>query len=156
LKVKGNNPDGAAWQIGIDRPSGENLQRELNAIISLTDAAMATSGNYRKFYEKEGKRFSHTLDPETGYPAEQQLLSATVIADKCYKADALATAFMVMGLEKTKQFLKENKKFQAYLIYAGEGEKFEVFSTEGMKEKKKNTLALSKLNLPIFLTSQLS
>jgi len=117
LKVKGKNADGEAWRIGIDRPVDDNQARELIAIIKLEDAAMATSGNYRKFYEVDGKRYSHTIDPQNGYPVQHNLLSATVISDDCYRADALATAFMVMGTEKAIEFLKQ-KDDLAYLIYS--------------------------------------
>lgn len=119
LKVKGTNADDKSWRIGIDRPVDENQDRELIAIINLEDAAMATSGNYRKYYEVDGKKYSHTIDPESGYPVQHSLLSATVISEDCYRADALATAFMVLGKEKAIEFLKGSNDL-AYLIYAKE------------------------------------
>lgn len=135
LKVKGKNKRDEAWIIGIDSPDGENLERKLVDRIQLKDAAMATSGNYRKFYEVEGERFSHTLDPLTGFPAKNKILSATVIAKDAGVADAMATAFMVMGMEKAKQYLKAHKELEAYFIYVGEGNSFNSYITEGLKEQ---------------------
>ena len=84
---------------------------------------MATSGNYRNFYYKDGKRYAHTIDPKTGYPVQHSILSATVLASNCTVADGYATAFMVMGLEKTQQLLERHPELMAYLIYdAGNGE----------------------------------
>lgn len=131
LKVMGLNAKDSLWRIGIDRPEGENLERKLSAIIPLDNKAMATSGNYRKFYEKDGKRYSHTIDPISGFPVEHTLLSATVIAEDCYKADALATAFMVMGLDQAKTFLDQNTGFEAILIYEENG-KLETFVSSGL------------------------
>jgi thiamine biosynthesis lipoprotein len=116
LKVKGLNADSTAWRIGIDRPQEGNSERALIAIIELKDAAMATSGNYRKYYEVDGNRYSHTIDPATGYPVQHKLLSATVISEDCYRADALATAFMVMGKENAISLLERSTDL-AYLIY---------------------------------------
>lgn len=130
LKVMGLNAKDSLWRIGIDKPQGENLERKLSAIIPLDNKAMATSGNYRKFYEKNGKRYSHTINPITGFPVKHTLLSATVIADDCYKADALATAFMVMGLEQAKLFLEQNKEFEVVLIYEEGGELKTFVSSE--------------------------
>lgn len=135
LKVKGKNKFGDWWIIGIDQPQDENLERKLAERISLENLAMATSGNYRKYYEIDGKRYSHTLNPKTGYPAENNLLSATVVSKDCGMADALATAFMVMGGEKAKEYLKEHPEVQAHLILAKEGDSFESFTTDKMKSR---------------------
>ena len=104
--VKGKNPKMKNWRIGINKPIEDSLSvnQELQTILEITDAAMATSGNYRKFYYKDGKRYAHTIDPRLGYPIQHSILSATVIAKDCTTADAYATAFMVMGLEKAKQY----------------------------------------------------
>ncbi|MCB0802928.1 MAG: FAD:protein FMN transferase [Flavobacteriales bacterium] len=118
LKVKGKNKNGVYWRIGIDKPVDENLGHELSHIISLNNKAMATSGNYRKFYEINGEKYSHTLSPKTGYPVKHKLLSATVIAEDCIDADAYGTSFMVLGLEKSKEILKLHPELQAVLIYA--------------------------------------
>lgn len=133
LRVTGNNPDGKLWRIGIDKPIENNTSRELQTIIELKDKALATSGNYRKFYTENGIKFSHTINPSTGYPAKNKLLSATVIANNCMDADAYATAFMVMGLAESKAFLNKHPELSAYLIYSGNSKGFEVFSTDSMQ-----------------------
>ena len=98
--VKGVNPKNNLWRIGINKPIDDSLsvRQDLQTVLDLTDLGMATSGNYRNFYYKDGKKYAHTIDPRTGYPVQHNILSATVIAEDCMTADALATAFMVMGL----------------------------------------------------------
>jgi thiamine biosynthesis lipoprotein len=130
LRCKGKNSKGNYWNIGIDKPI-ENLQkREMQTIVPLKNKAMATSGNYRKFYEKDGVKYSHTIDPKTGWPVKHQLLSATVIADDAMTADAFATVFMVMGKDKAIEFLEihKNLNLQVYLIFQNK-DKLEVYST---------------------------
>lgn len=120
LRSKGKNAEGKDWRVGIDQPNeNSNAQnRELTAIAKISGQAIATSGNYRKFFEYNGEKYSHTIDPKTGYPVKHNLLSATVIANSCSKADAYATAFMVMGTDQTKQFLKINdEELKVHLIY---------------------------------------
>lgn len=136
VRAKGKNEREQYWKLGIDKPIDINADHELQAIITLVNRSMATSGNYRKFYEKDGVRYSHTIDPFTGYPVQHSLLSATVLADDCASADAFATAFMVMGAEKTKEFLEKNKKFKldVYLIYSGENGEFKTWFSKGIKE----------------------
>jgi thiamine biosynthesis lipoprotein len=111
-----------------------NSERVIKATLKIADKAIATSGNYRKFYEKDGVRYSHTINPKTGYPVEHSLLSATVVADSASIADAYATAFMVMGLAKTKAFLKTHPRLEVYLIYSDSSSKFQSWSTAGMNE----------------------
>ena len=104
---RGVNAAGEPWRIAVDRPivgSGAE-DRVLETVVSVQDRAICTSGSYRKFYERDGRRFSHTIDPATGWPAENGLLSATVLAPTAAYADALATAFMVLGAEQTRGFL---------------------------------------------------
>jgi FAD:protein FMN transferase len=138
IRVKGLNRDGVAWRIGIDKPieESDHENRELQEIIQLKNRSVATSGSYRKFYIKNGEKYSHTLNPKTGYPVKHNLLSATVVADDCGTADALATAFMVMGVEKGKKFLKDNPqlKTDVYLIFTNEKDRLEVFYTAGFAE----------------------
>ncbi len=136
VRAKGKNEREQYWKLGIDKPIDINADHELQAIITLVNRSMATSGNYRKFYEKDGVRYSHTIDPFTGYPVQHSLLSATVLADDCASADAFATAFMVMGVEKTKEFLEKNKnlKLDVYLIFSGENGKFNTWFSKGVKE----------------------
>ncbi|NQT78685.1 MAG: FAD:protein FMN transferase [Bacteroidetes bacterium] len=131
----GEKPGIGPWVIGIEKPSMDEFsERELEASITLTNRAMATSGNYRKFYEENGIRYSHTINPETGYPVTHTLLSASVIADDCGSADAYATAFMVMGLDKSVEFLESRTELEAFFIYSGENGKLETYVTEGMED----------------------
>lgn len=126
IKVNGNKENGDKWVIGIDKPVAEEKGRPLQKKLQFgIDKAIATSGNYRKFYVKDGKKYPHTIDPRTGMPVTHQLLSATVIADNCAMADAMATAFMVMGDSATQQFVIEHPELDlaVYLISdAGDGE----------------------------------
>ena len=133
ISTKGRNDKGNIWRIGIDKPLEGNITpgANLQAILQLNRKSLATSGNYRKFYEKNGIKYAHTINPRTGYPAISNLLSATVIADDCMTADAYATAFMVMGLEKSIEFLNRNKSLDAYLIYNDEKGKYKIYYTEG-------------------------
>ncbi len=134
LKAKGTNMQDTLWRIGIDRPLPNLAAREIEAIVNLDNKALATSGNYRKFYERDGKKYSHTINPKTGYPVEHNLLSATVVTKECAYADAYATAFMVMGLDKSKEFLVEHKELEALLIYGDETGGLQTFITDGLKE----------------------
>ncbi|WP_411275091.1 FAD:protein FMN transferase [Daejeonella sp.] len=123
------------WTVGIDRPDEvQGAERKLQAIVQLENRALATSGNYRKFYEEDGMKYAHIIDPRTGYPAKQNILSATVLADDAMSADAYATAFMVMGLDRAKEFLQENKdlKLDVFFVYAEDG-KWKTFQSDGMK-----------------------
>ncbi len=127
------------WKVGIDHPTqNTSSERKLEAIIELNNRALCTSGNYRKFYEEDGKRFAHILDPRTGFPARQNILSATVIADDAMTADAYATSFMVMGLERSKQFLAENKdlNLEVFFIY-DENNTWKTYTSESLKNKLK-------------------
>ncbi len=136
VRAKGKNDRNQFWKIGIDRPQEGNMLpgSDLQAIISLRNRSLATSGNYRKFYEKDGIKFVHTVNPKTGYPVISNLLSATIVSNDCMTADAYATAFMVFGLDRSMAFLKENKFLDAYLIYADEEGKFRVFATQGLQK----------------------
>ena len=127
---------GGWWKIGIDKPLENIDEREIEAIIELKNKALATSGSYRKFYEKDGIKYSHTIDPKTGYPVQHSLLSATVVANDCMTADAYATAFMVMGMEKSRAFLKENKDLDldVYFIYSTEAGEWTTYYSEGLEE----------------------
>lgn len=118
--TKGKNPEGHPWQIGISQPidATPNTNSKIQTILSLENAAMATSGNYRNFYERNGRKYAHTIDPRTGRPVQHSLLSATVLAPNCATADAYATAFMVLGMEKAKEVLSKHKELHAYFIYA--------------------------------------
>jgi thiamine biosynthesis lipoprotein len=134
--LKGKNRIGKEWRMGIDKPFDGNMipGQSLQAIISITDKALATSGDYRRYYVEDGEKYSHTIDPKTGYSAKQNILSATVIAPNCMTADALATAFMVMGLEKTKEFLNRHPDIEAFLVYSDKNE-LKEFISENMKQR---------------------
>ncbi len=133
--VKGNNDKGEKWKIGINKPTQHALptEEDLQTLLSLTNCGIATSGNYRNFYIKDGKKYAHSIDPKTGYPVQHSLLSATVISQSCAKSDALATAFMVMGLDKAKAFVETHKDIQVYFIYADEKGNYQVWMSDGMK-----------------------
>lgn len=133
--VKGKNPHRNLWSIGINKPVEDSLaaNQELQTILNLTGAGIATSGNYRNYYYKDGKKYAHTIDPRTGYPVQHSLLSATVIARDCMTADALATSFMVMGLEESVAFCSEHPDIDAFFIYSDEQGKIHTRNTKGMK-----------------------
>lgn len=134
--VQGKNPKDGLWRIGINKPIDDSLSvnQEIQTVLELTDRGMATSGNYRNFYYKDGKKYAHTIDPRTGYPVQHSILSSTVIAEDCMTADALATAFMVMGLKEAETLCKAHPMIDAYFIYSGENGEFKTFFTEGMKK----------------------
>jgi len=135
VKARGVKPDGSFWKIGIEKPARQkNDERELKEIIVLKNKSVATSGSYRKFYEKDGVRYSHTIDPKTGYPVQHSLLSVSVVADNTALADAYATSFMVMGLERSKQFLRLHPELDAFFIYADDQGNYRTYATEGFKK----------------------
>lgn len=136
VRAKGKKNNDNYWTVGIDQPNEIPTNgRPLKAIIKLKDKALATSGNYRKFYVEGGQKRAHIIDPHTGYPAKHNLLSATVLASDCTTADAYATAFMVMGVEKAKQFLSAHKELQleVFFIYDENGA-WKTYSSEILKE----------------------
>lgn len=133
--AKGTKPDGELWKVGIENPKDNAQYGEgLKAIVTLKNRAMATSGNYRKFYEENGVRYSHTIDPKTGYPVQHSILSVSVLADDCASADAWATTFMVLGFERSMEILADNKTLEAYFIYSGKDGKMETHFTGGFKD----------------------
>lgn len=132
---KGLNAEGKKWRIGIDKPIDDstNTKNEIQTIVSISNIAITTSGNYRKFYYLKGKKYAHEIDPRTGYPVVHNLLSATVIAPTCIQADAYATAFMVMGVDSSLQICKSIPNMDCYLIYTDKNGKNQVVYTEGFK-----------------------
>ena len=114
---------GRPWRIGIDKPIDDatGAMREIGMVVELTSGALATSGNYRNFYIHDGKKYAHTIHPGTGYPVQQDILSASVYTDSCMKADAYATAFMVLGLEAAKEIVNRNPALEACFIYEQDG-----------------------------------
>ncbi|WMN05981.1 FAD:protein FMN transferase [Marivirga arenosa] len=135
LRVAGKNEKGDLWAIGIDDPKQEQNQSSKRvAIIKLENEAISTSGNYRKFFVHEGKKYGHSINPKTGYPIQRDIISATVVAPSCMEADAWSTAFMVTGLEKAKTILKKQKHLKAFFIYEDENGDLKQFSTENLSQ----------------------
>ncbi|HSG68524.1 MAG TPA: FAD:protein FMN transferase, partial [Bacteroidales bacterium] len=133
--ARGKKPSQGPWVVGIEKPSADEYsERKLETTLELKDKAMATSGSYRKFYEEDGIRYSHTIDPKTGYPVTHTLLSVSVIAADCGTADAWATAFMVMGVDKARDILASRDDLEAYFIYSGENGELETYITDGMRD----------------------
>ncbi|MCO5253974.1 MAG: FAD:protein FMN transferase [Bacteroidetes bacterium] len=122
LKARGYNPNGKIWKISIERPTDNKSMNSGMFELELNNKAMATSGNYRNFFQKEGKKYGHTIDPKTGYPTHNSLLSATVISKLGANCDALATAFMVMGVEDAKRMILSDSTLDGVLIYEENGE----------------------------------
>ena len=138
IVTSGINEERLPWKIGVTKPSDDPLSdkgSELMTILNVTDKAMATSGNYRNFYYKGGKKYAHTIDPKTGCPVQHSLLSATVIADDCATADAYATSFMVMGFEKAQKFLEKHTELMVYFIYSDEKGNNAVWFSPSLKDK---------------------
>ena len=137
IVTSGVNPERLPWRIGVTKPTDDSLSvsHELQTVLNVTDKAMATSGNYRNFYYKNGRKFAHTIDPKTGYPVQHNILSATVLAKSCAVADAYATAFMVMGLERAQKVLERHPELMAYLIYNDEQGKNAVWFSPSLRDK---------------------
>lgn len=122
--------NGHAWRIGLEQPiENKETKNSVSIFFELDDVAVATSGNYRKFTEENGFKIVHHIDPKTGQPTSNQLLSASIFTDRCISSDALATAILVMGLEQAKEFLAQHSEIQAYLIYSDQDGKYQVFIT---------------------------
>ena len=135
--TRGINPRRVPWRIAVIKPTDDTLSvsHEQQAVLNVTDKAMATSGNYRRYYYKGGKRYAHTIDPKTGYPVQHNILSATVLADDCTTADAYATAFMVMGLEGAQKILERHPELMAYLIYDDKDHQLAVWYSPTLENK---------------------
>jgi len=131
IVARGKNPQGQDWRLGIETPSAED--RQVHYAVPLKDAAMATSGDYRQYYEQDGRRVSHLIDPRTGQPIEHKLASVTVIADRCSTADAWATALSVLG-EREGVALAERLGLKAYFIVRDEDGAFSTRMTDGFAD----------------------
>lgn len=135
IRTQGVNSKGTSWQIGIDKPI-DNLAietPEIQSIVALSGWSLATSGNYRHFYLKDGKKFAHTINPHTGYPAETDVLSVSVITQSCMMADALATAIMVIGRKKGLALADSLPDTEAYIIYNDDSGNYQVEFTPGFQ-----------------------
>ena len=131
----GKKPDGSFWNIGIEKPIENKIsENPLKATVNLYNMAIATSGNYRRYTEIDGVKYTHHIDPKTGYPTKNNLLSASLFAKDCITTDANATGILVLGLEKAKIFLKNHPEIQAYLIYSDENGIYKIYETEGIKD----------------------
>lgn len=133
LVARGVNEKGELWKVGVNKPEELGRSDELYSIIALDNKGMATSGNYRNYYEADGMKFSHTIDPFTGRPVRHGLLSATVLAQDCMTADAIATALMVMGTEKAIALQESQKNFEIFLIFNDAEGQMKSFASEGIK-----------------------
>lgn len=137
IVTHGINEHRLPWKIGVTKPTDDSLStnQELQTILNVTNKAMATSGNYRNFYYKDGKKYAHTIDPKTGRPVQHNILSATVLTDNCATADAYATSFMVLGLEKAKTILQRHPELMAYFIYSDHKGKNSIWYSHSLKDK---------------------
>lgn len=137
VMAKGINSKNECWRIGINKPTDdpEGMNQELEVIAHLCGrVGLATSGNYRNFYEKDGKKYGHTINPMTGYPAEQDILSATIIAPDCITADGYATAFMAMGSQKARELKKKVPEIEYFIIYTDAAGKYRTEHSEGFSQ----------------------
>lgn len=132
--AKGKNDKGEAWAVGIEKPvDNTSAPNPIKTIARIENLAIATSGNNRRFVIENGIKYAHHLDPKTGYPAKNNLLSASVFAKHCIDADANATGILVMGLEKAKIFLAQHPELDAYLIYSDSNGSDQVYVTPGIQ-----------------------
>ncbi len=137
ISARGVNEQGVCWRIGIDKPRDDLIfiQHDIQVILSLCNKSLATSGNYRNYYVKDGKKYAHTIDPYTGYPSETDVLSATVIANDCMTADAYATAFVAMGIDKSIEIANSIPDLYYYFIYENESDgSFAIKYSDGFEQ----------------------
>ena len=135
IMARGGKPNGKSWIVGIEKPADNwDSEQVVQTRVALSDKGLVTSGSTRKYVERNGKRYSHCIDPNTGYPVEHQLLSATVLAESSVWADALASICMVMGKEKSLPLIESLDGVEAYYIYVNESGELETFATEGFKK----------------------
>lgn len=132
--ANGKQPNGDNWTIGIEKPiDNKASQNPLEAIVKLENLAIATSGNYRRFSIENGIKYAHHIDPKTGYPTKNNLLSASILSKKCITSDATATGILVMGFENAKKYFSKHREIEAYLIYSDELGNFQTYETNGLK-----------------------
>ena len=132
IMARGCKPDGKPWVVGIEKPAADwDSERVIQQRVELTDKGIVTSGSYRKYVERDGKRYSHSIDPTTGYPVDHQLLSATVIAETSVWADALASICMVMGMERSLEIINSLDGVEAYYIFVNDRGELDTYATNG-------------------------
>ena len=149
VTMKGVNQNGKCWRIGINKPEDDStgVKNDIEEVVQLCKkGGVATSGNYRNYYIKDGKKYAHTIDPRTGSPSEQSILSATIVAEDCITADAYATAFMAMGLEKAREAAKNIPGIEYYVIYSDENGKHQIEYSTGMLQYLPNRPIEAMLN----------
>ena len=149
VTMKGVNQNGKCWRIGINKPEDDStgVKNDIEEVVQLCKkGGVATSGNYRNYYIKDGEKYAHTIDPRTGYPSEQSILSATIVAEDCITADAYATAFMAMGLEKAREAAKNIPGIEYYVIYSDENGKHQIEYSTGMLQYLPNRPIEAMLN----------
>lgn len=149
VTMKGVNQNGKCWRIGINKPEDDStgVKNDIEEVVQLCKkGGVATSGNYRNYYVKDGKKYAHTIDPRTGYPSEQSILSATIVAEDCITADAYATAFMAMGLEKAREAAKNIPGIEYYVIYSDENGKHQIEYSTSMLQYLPNRPIEAMLN----------
>ena len=135
IMARGGKPNGKSWVVGIEKPADNwDSEQVVQTRIALRDKGLVTSGSTRKYVERDGRRYSHCIDPKTGYPVEHQLLSVTVLAENSVWADALASICMVMGLEQSLPFIESMDGVEAYYIFANDKNTLETYATEGFNE----------------------
>lgn len=133
--ANGKKPDGENWTVGIEKPiDNKETENPLKAYVKLENIAIATSGNYRRFIIEDGVKYAHHIDPKTGKPTKNNLLSASIFASDCITSDANATGVLVLGLEKAKIFLSKHPEIQAYLIYSDDEGNYQTYQTDKIKE----------------------
>ncbi len=132
IRVSGKNREGKNWQIGIDKATENSNEsnREVQSILSVSNCGIATSGNYRNYFEENGKKFGHTLNPKTGYPMQTDIVSVTVIAPNATLADAYSTVFMTFGVKKTKEFLKKHPEIKVIINYLDQQNKLTSYHSK--------------------------
>lgn len=134
LVARGSKPDGTPWRVGLEKPAPSlDAPQEWEYFVEIVDRGLATSGNYRRYYEEGGVRYSHTIDPGTGYPVDHQLLSVSVFAPDCMSADAYATAFMVMGLADALEFVESREDLEAFFVFSTPENGFESMGSSGLE-----------------------
>ncbi len=151
VTLRGVNQQGDCWRVGINKPETGTVgvSNDIEEIVQLCKkGGVATSGDYRNFYVKNGKKYAHTIDPATGYPAGQNILSATIVADDCMTADAYATTFMVLGAEKARSLARSIPQIDYFIIYADDNGQQKVAYSKGMLEYLPNRKTLSILENP--------
>ena len=133
LRANGTNLDSKLWLVGIDKPTEDsNFQQDFQIILGLENSSLATSGNYRKFKEIDGVKYSHTISTETGFFAKNRMLSATVIHPSCMFSDAYATTFMTMGVKKSKEFAQNHKELKVNFVYSDKNGDWKTYSSENL------------------------